>query len=186
MDITFQEHPDVVIATNTFRNVETILQYEEFPLIEVGKFADAGYTTKFNVFHSDGSHMAVVKGARVFITEGAKAKVTARQEPDLTVCEMDGRPIIELRRKGASALKGWAELYAPHGVFIKAHETSLVVQRSDGLYIPSHRSSASNLLISDEKIGIHVTKECVYFGSIGGNSIQSTNIHFRGSPTDQS
>lgn len=48
--ITFQAHPDVIIGSNTFRNVPTILRYEETPLLEVGKFEPAAYAARFAVF----------------------------------------------------------------------------------------------------------------------------------------
>lgn len=41
--ITFQSHPDVIIGSNIFRNGSTMLQYDDAPLLEVGKFEPAGY-----------------------------------------------------------------------------------------------------------------------------------------------
>src|SRR5690242_20668530 len=109
MNVIFQSHPDVVIGSNTFRNVPTIIQFEVTPLIEVGKFEPAGFTTRIAVYHNDGTKIAVVKGSQVYLTdEGRKASVTPRYEAGLTVCELEGKPIFELRRTSAAALKGWA------------------------------------------------------------------------------
>jgi hypothetical protein len=83
MELIYQNHPSVVIATNTFVNVPTIIQFEDVPLLEVGKFADAGYTTRLAVYHNDGTKIAVVKGSRIFLTEeGKKANLTP--EPNRT------------------------------------------------------------------------------------------------------
>ena len=60
--LVFQSHPDVVIGSNTFRNVPVILQYENTPLLEVGKFEPAGYTARFCVFDDAGNKIAVVEG----------------------------------------------------------------------------------------------------------------------------
>lgn len=121
MDIIFKEHPDVWLGSSLFRKIPTIIQYKDIPMLEVGQFVDAGYTTKFPVYHNDGTHIATVKGSQVYLTEaGKRARVTQRYEPGLTVCELDGQTILELRRDGPAALKGWAELYAPEGVLIKS------------------------------------------------------------------
>jgi hypothetical protein len=139
MDIIFQSHPEVTIGSNTFINCPIILQIDDTPLIEVGRFEQAGYTTRFSIFHNDGTKIGVVKGKRVFLTkEGEKAKLKLREEPDLTVCELENKPIFELRKAGAAALKGWAELYAPEGVFIKVTDAELFGQlhTGDALLLP--------------------------------------------------
>lgn len=172
MDVIYQTHPDVIIATNTFRNVETLLKYENVPLIEVGKFVPAGYTTRINVYHSDGTHIAVVKGSQIYLTEeGKKASIKPRFEPNLTAYELDGRTIIELRREGAAALKGSAEMYAPEGVFIKATDAEMSALRGDGTAIRVAGVSISGGFFDGHKCGIHVTRDGVCFGGEGGTSL---------------
>ncbi|MCH8830267.1 MAG: hypothetical protein IID45_11885, partial [Planctomycetes bacterium] len=87
MEIIFQEHPEVHIGGCVFRNVPVIIQHKDTPLLEVGKYEPAGFTTRFPVYHSDGTKIAVVKGARIFLTEeGKRASVTLRNPADMTVC----------------------------------------------------------------------------------------------------
>lgn len=121
MEVIFQQQPDLWIGNCVFRNTPTIIQWKDTPILEVGKFVDAGFTTKFAVFHSDGTQIAVVKGSQIYPTEaGKKAKITPRYFPNLTAFELEGKTILELRRDSAAALRGWAELYAPEGVLIKS------------------------------------------------------------------
>jgi hypothetical protein len=125
MDVIFQAHPTVTLAGNHFI-CQVVIQWEEVPLMEVGQFQKAGFTTKFAVYHSDGTKIAVVKGAQIYPTEEGKAAlVTMRHEPNLTACELEGRTIFELRRQGAAALKGAAELYTPEGAFIKCNDSGM-------------------------------------------------------------
>lgn len=172
MDVIFQSHPDIMLGSNMFKNCPTILQYESEPLLEVGKFEDAGYTTRFSVYHSDGTKIAVVKGARIFPTEeGKRAKLELRHEPLLTVCELEGQPILELRRRDAAALKGWARLYAPEGVLIKADDAQSIAQLRNGKSL----LLLGGLVMSDSvidgcQIGIHVTSTGMAIG-VGGGSV---------------
>ena len=169
--ITFQSHPDVLIGSNTFRNVPTILQYEETPLLEVGKFEPAGYTTRFAVFDNSGIKIAVVEGSNITITpEGAKARVTCRHEPDLTVCELEGKPILELRRHGPQALKGSAELYAPHGVLIKANASEAAAILRSGQRLVPGLQHLSNSTFADGGIAFHVRRDGIAIG-VGCRSI---------------
>ncbi len=126
MEIIFQEHPDIWLGSSLFRNVPVIIQYKNTPVLEVvesvqsGSF-ESGFTIKFPVYHNDGTHIATVKGKRIHLTEdGKKANITQRFEPGLTICEFEGRAILEIRRDGAAAVQGWAELYAPEGILIKS------------------------------------------------------------------
>jgi hypothetical protein len=41
------------------------------------------------------------------------------------VCELDGKPVFELIRDGAAALKTRAELYTPNGSFIRCADENL-------------------------------------------------------------
>src|SRR5215203_476716 len=107
MEVFFQTHPAIEIATSIFIGTPVVLQFEDTPLLEVVRFIDAGFTTRFPIYHGDGTKIAVVVGSRIFVTEeGKAAKITRREESHLSVCELEGKPIIELRRTKAAALKG--------------------------------------------------------------------------------
>lgn len=119
-DFTFSETTTIDFATNMFVNVPIILQYEDTPLIEVVQAETVGRTTQFPIYHPDGTLLAQLKGARLFLTpEGEKAGLVVRHPPDMTVCEMNGKEIIELKRIGAAAIATQAELYTPNGAFVK-------------------------------------------------------------------
>ena len=68
----YNSSPLLVIGDNTFRNVPTILQFENTPLLEVTKVIDAGYAVSFPVFHQDGTYIARVRGSRIHITDQGK------------------------------------------------------------------------------------------------------------------
>ena len=84
----------------------TILQYDETPLIQVVRAAEAGFTTEIPVYHSDGTYLAKVVGSQIYRTaDGEKAGVTLRHPGHATVCEMNGKTLFELVREDAAALK---------------------------------------------------------------------------------
>ena len=157
-EITFQSHPDVMIAGNTFRNVPTILQFEDTPMLEVGQFEPAGYGVRFPVYDADGRKLAVVSGNQIHLTEdGRNSNIVRKCDPNLTVCEVDGKPILELRREGAAALRGWAELYAPEGVLIKAHHTGVTgLLRDGGKALVAGGMVIQGCEFSNIKVGIHL------------------------------
>jgi hypothetical protein len=118
--LIYQEFPVVHFATNTFIEVPTILQYDDTPMIEVVRAADAGYTTEIPIYHSDGTYLAKVVGSQIYATEdGKKAGLVLRHPGHATVCELAGQTLFEIVREGAAALKTRAELYTPTGSFIK-------------------------------------------------------------------
>jgi hypothetical protein len=99
--LLFSNSPAIVIATNTFINVPIIIQYKTTPMLEMVHEVDLGYTTRVPIFHRDGTKLAVVKGSRLFPTEdGKKAGLTLRHPDKMTVCELDGRTLFEIERKG--------------------------------------------------------------------------------------
>jgi hypothetical protein len=118
--LIFQEHPDVIIASNTFRNIPIIIQYNDTPILSVDNTVGVGYMAKYPVYLSDGTQIAVVKGSSIHYVKEKTPRVDLVQEPQLTVCKVDGKPILELRRTAPQAFKAWGELYAPEGVIIKA------------------------------------------------------------------
>jgi hypothetical protein len=162
MEVVYQSHPDITIGATTFRNVPTIIQFEDMPLMEVGRFVDAGFTTKFHIFHSDGTDLAVVKGAQIYETAAGKlTKIHLRHEPNLTVCELEGRPLFELRRRGAASLNGWAELYAPEGVLVKtadANISAMLGNTEDDLVINEDFSMGEGIC-DGAKIGIQYLRD---------------------------
>jgi len=118
--------PVVVFATNTFIDTPIILQFEDTPLIEVVRTLQAGFTTQFQIYASDGTHLAKVVGSRLFTTEvGTKAGLRLRHPDRMTVCELGGRTVFEVRRTEAAALATQAELYTPQGAFIRGTDTEL-------------------------------------------------------------
>jgi hypothetical protein len=56
MDLIWQSHPKVTLGTSTFIDVPTIIQVGDTPILAVGKFAPAGYTTRTRIYHSDDWH----------------------------------------------------------------------------------------------------------------------------------
>jgi hypothetical protein len=118
--LLFFDSPAVTIATNTFIDVPVILQYENTPLIEVIRTEKAGFTTQIPIFDPDGTYLAKVVGSRLFTTEaGDKAGLILKYPKNMTVCELKGKPLFEIHRIGAAALRATAELYTPDGAFVK-------------------------------------------------------------------
>ncbi|HMJ05963.1 MAG TPA: hypothetical protein VK474_06870 [Chthoniobacterales bacterium] len=165
--LIFTTHPDVTIATNRFIQVPIILMFEETPLLEVEKVPEAGFTTKYSIYHSDGTHLAKVVGARLFATEdGTKAGVTLRHPEGMTVCELGGNTLFEIRRSEAAALKTQAELWSPTGQFIKATDVGLAMFKEagdkDALKIGG--ITMSDCTFQGCSIGIHLTRNGVRIG----------------------
>jgi hypothetical protein len=124
--LIYQQFPVVHLASNTFVQVPTVLQYDDVPLIQIVRAADAGFTTEIPIYHNDGTYLAKVVGSQIYATEdGKKAGVTLRHPGGATVCELNGQTLFELIREDAAALKTRAELYTPNGSFIKCADTSL-------------------------------------------------------------
>ena len=144
----FSETTTVEFATNIFVNVPIILQYEDTPLIKVVQAETVGKTTEFSIYHSDGTYLAKLKGARLFRTpEGKKAGLELKQPQDMTVCEMNGKVIIELKRIGAAAIATQAELYTPNGAFVKSRNSQSPIEFSAGPGEPL-RVGATSILYS--------------------------------------
>jgi hypothetical protein len=124
--LIYQEAPIVHLASNTFIDVPTVLQYEDTPLIKVVRVAEAGFTAEIPIYHSDGTYLAKVVGSQIYPTaDGKKAGLTLRHPGHATVCELNGKTIFELIREEAAALKTRAELFTPDGSFIKCTDEDL-------------------------------------------------------------
>jgi hypothetical protein len=50
----------------------------------------------------------------------------------MTVCELNGKPVFEIKRTGPAALKTSAELYSPEGYFVKCPDGPLSGYVLDG------------------------------------------------------
>jgi len=121
-ELIFSESPTVGYATNTFKNVPIILQYDETPLIEVVQEQDAGFTSQFNIYNKDGVYIAKAKGSQLYLTEeGKKVNLNMRHPHGATVCELDGQTLFEIRRTEAAALRTQAELFTPDGRFVRSN-----------------------------------------------------------------
>ena len=125
-NLIFQQSPSVEYGGNYFLNVPIILQYDDTPLLEVIKIQQAGYTTQFRIYNRDGIYIAKVEGSRLHLTKnGNKSNIKLRHPDHMTVCELDGKTLFEIRRKDAAALKTEAELFTPDGCFLKSNSNGL-------------------------------------------------------------
>src|SRR6266542_407800 len=124
--LIYQEAPIVHLASNTFIDVPTVLQYEDVPLISVVHVAEAGFTAEIPIYHSDGTYLAKVVGSQIYPTAaGKKAGLILRHPGHATVCELNKQTLFELIREEAAALKTRAELYTPDGSFIRCADEGL-------------------------------------------------------------
>lgn len=138
----FYQTPAITIATNVFI-CRIPIRYRDTPILEfireITTRQNEEVTTKIPVHHPDGTKLAVVKGNRIFKTEdGEKVGVELRYLPDGQVCEINGKPAFEIRRKGAAALKMDAELYTFDGAFLRWTKTDgsgLVCAEHGGLRV---------------------------------------------------
>lgn len=159
--LIFQHMPIVHLASNTFVEVPTVLQFEDVPLIQVVRTAKAGFTTEIPIYHSDGTYLAKVVGSQIYQTDdGKKAGVTLRHPGHATICELNGKPVFEITREEAAALRTQAELYTPDGSFIKCAENLagyVLGPQQDRLQI--HGLTMMRCTFVRNRIGIWVKKD---------------------------
>lgn len=121
-DLFLVPQPIITIATNTFERVPIIVEYDGVPLIEMIQAPSAGFTTRFAIFHPDGTKLAITEGSRLFLTDsGEKSGLTLEHPNHMTVCKLGGQILFEISRTEAAALKTEAELYTPDGRFIRCN-----------------------------------------------------------------
>jgi hypothetical protein len=73
---------------------------------------------------------------------------------------LDGRTILELRRTGASALKGAAELYATDGVLIKSDDAEIsAMARTNGNLLRIGSLTIRGGLIEGNGIGLLIRSD---------------------------
>ena len=173
MELTFQESPTVTIATNTFINVPVILQYEDEPLIEIVGGQKTGFTTRIPIYHSDGTHLAMVTGNRVYSTEaGKKANVEIRDLYGKFICSLDNKVIFELTHGVGDAFTASAELYAPDGCFVKCTDApGLELFDLSGGAIQVGGIKMTDCTVQNRAIGILLRKD----GSCG-IGVSSSNL----------
>ena len=160
--LVFHESPEIEFAGNFFIDVPIILEYDDTPLIEVVQEQDAGYTSQFQVYNKDGVYIAKVKGTQVYLTEdGNKANLELKHPQNMTVCELDGQTIFEIRRKDAAALKTQAELFTPDGRFLKSNEqgvpSSLI--SADGTALRVGTNIMVGCRFQSCRVGIHISSK---------------------------
>lgn len=121
MELIFQSSPSIIVATNTFINVPTVLKYEDTPLIEVIKEQNLGFTTQIPIYHSDGTYLAKVKGNRVYPTEaGKKANLEIRDTPSKFICSLDSKVVFELSHGVGQAFKRTRNCTPRMGILLSA------------------------------------------------------------------
>lgn len=124
--LIFQNTSEIILATNTFINVQEILKFEDTNLIELIKEENLGLTTQIPIYHSDGTYLTKVVGTRVFPTElGKKAGVIIEKLSDVWECKLEGKTIFEIHHEKGESFKTLAELYTPEGYFVKCSETRI-------------------------------------------------------------
>lgn len=158
--LIFFESPEVEYAGNFFKDVPVILEYDDTPLIEVVQEEAVGFTTQFKIFNRDGIYIAKVKGSQLYLTEeGNKSNLCLRHPQNMTVCELDGQTLFEVRRKDAAALRTHAELFTPDGRFMKANDRgapSVLILR-DGSSLRVGGLFVVGCHFQGCRVGMHVT-----------------------------
>jgi len=179
--IIFQESPIFWLGSNKFINVPVVLMYRDTPLIEVGRFEEAGYTTQISIYHPDGTYLAKVKGSRLFATsDGEKSGLQLRHPDKMTICELNGKTLFEIRRLEAAALKTTAELHTPDGLFIKVSEENAMANLladTDHLGYPVGQALMvlKDLTIVGGSLGIHYIDQDNLVIGTGGRVTQDWN-----------
>lgn len=122
-ELIYQPTRVVVVATNVFIDVPTILQYEQTPLIEMAEEVKLGYTTSFTVYNSDGTKIAKVQGTRIFSTdEGKDSGLEISKYCDTTEVKLNGASIIEIQHHKGEAFRIFADLFTPNGHLVRVNK----------------------------------------------------------------
>ena len=167
MNLVYQNSPSVTLATNVFKDVPTILQFDDTPLISVVRVEGLGFTTEIPIYHADGTYLAKVNGTRIFPTEdGKKAGIVIRSLPDATVCEMAGKTVFEVAHQKGDAFRLQAELSTPSGFFVKTVDSpALALFDSSGEELRIGGFSISGSTVQGFRIGVWMKSDgSVAFG----------------------
>jgi hypothetical protein len=174
-DLTFQEEPTFELGSNTFKDVPVVLQFGDTPLIEISQWENASYGVEFRIYNKDGVYLAKIRGNQIYRTEaGEKSNLFLRHPGDKTVCELDGKTLFELKREGAAALKGTAELFTPDGRFIKITNDYMIgnlLRREPNLGFPIGHALiwVHDLIITGGSIGLHYFEREELLIGVGGD-----------------
>ena len=153
--LIFQKTPEVEFGSNKFVNVPTILQFDETPLIQVVKTQNAGFSTEIPIYHNDGTYLAKVVGSQIYKTEeGKKAGLELKHPELMTVCELNGQILFELKRTSAASVKAAAELYTPNGYFVKYKSSAPDLLKADGSSLQVGGMVMTGCSFSGVRIGV--------------------------------
>lgn len=131
--LVFQNAPIVEFGTNIFSNCPTILQFDEDPLIQIVRMAEAGFSTQIPIYHEDGTYLAKVVGSRIHATPaGTKAGISLSHPDKMTVCTLGNKTLFEITRKDAASLKTTAELHTSSGYFVRYAGSTPLISNSEG------------------------------------------------------
>jgi hypothetical protein len=119
--LVFQSRPAAVIGSNTFIDVPILIEINGEPLVEVVQDIKLKWTTQVPIYDEDSNYIAKVVGTRVVPgPDWQKGRLSMRHpQGGQHICSLDGRELFELRRNGAAGFSMTAELYAPHGRFLR-------------------------------------------------------------------
>lgn len=156
MNLSYQTSPSVTLATNVFKDVPIIFQFDDTPLISVVRDQALGFTTEIPIYHADGTYLAKVNGTRIFPTEdGKKAGIVVRNLPDTTVCEMAGKTVFEVVHQKGDAFRLQAELSTPSGFFVKTVDSpAIALFKPSGQALQVGGISMSGSTVRGCRIGI--------------------------------
>jgi hypothetical protein len=162
--LIFQKTPEVDFGSNKFVNVPTILQFDDTPLIQVVKHQEVGFSTEIPIYHSDGTYLAKVVGSQIFKTkDGEKAGLVLKHPDLMTVCELDGQTLFEIKRTSSASLKAAAELYTPSGYFVKYMSSAPSLLKADGSALQVGGMVMTGCSFSNARIGVWIKSD----GTIG-------------------
>lgn len=118
-ELVFHENSAILLGTNIFKNVPILLQFEATPLIQVIDDLELGKTTNIDVYHSDGTMLAKVKGTRIYKTKaGETADLNIEKYRDATICKLGDRTILEIEHSEGDLFKVSAELHTADGYLV--------------------------------------------------------------------
>ena len=155
--ILFSQRSLIRYGENIFSNVPVLLQVDGVPLIETIPNNDISWTTQFSIYHNDGTKLAEVVGARLFLTHaGEKAGVEVKFRSRLTYCTIGDTILFEVLRVAAASMVITTELYSPSGMLVRSNgEVPFATFAPDGRQIAF--SPFKDKRIRNTPVGFSVT-----------------------------
>lgn len=151
----------VVLATNNFVNVPTILQYEKQSIISVDT---SNSVLKFAFYNKDGKKIADIIGKKIHWCNVEDPKLTVLSKSVLKETykiNYNGKTVIQVKQKSASdfeILK--AELFIPDDKIITISEDcEIQVKTKDGKQIGKSRVIMTNNTFINVPIGVFIQKD---------------------------